>query len=608
MRFRTLLALATMFLATTVRSIAAPVTYSIDPDQSLLSATGTLSGNTPFAQTFGSNITDYFGTISADRTATSIQFTFGSAIDANQQPSRQRPGIDGEDGTAFADYGWVADNMFSETYAAFRDLFFDLSSDSLTVAPNGDFAGDFQIIYAGGGVDWNSGFSWDHREFSGRTLFNQHPTAPSVTVANGIETLTLPVRFSTDFSTVTSFDSTFRLSGILVATRTLDGPPPQWIKDGDGSWGDSANWDGGVPNNPAAFANFLGAITAPRTVTLDGDRIVGRVNFDNANKYTIAPGSGGALTIGSPVNAGQINLNAATHEISARVIFGGDTDVTVPQGGRLILSGGLATQDTLLAITGGGAVEIGGPQSHQDGFLVVDDGTLTLNSDAGAPPTANPPPEVGLVLVVTGAANGQNALAKLNASQHLSDLFVDYQDPGQQGLDLNSTTTNYHALHLYISGDGIPEYFADLINYGKQNAGEGIFDSGLHQNAAIGLKTFTDQFGNEGILIRATQIGDLNLDGCTTIADFIDLASNLNGQGLWQNGDLNGDGRITIADFIDLASSLGACYDGSEAVITPAELEMLNSFAAANGVSVPEPSALVVALFTCVCAVARRRR
>jgi len=55
----------------------------------------------------------------------------------------------------------------------------------------------------------------------------------------------------------------------------------------------------------------LGAITAPRTVTLDGDRSVGRINFDNANKYTIAPGSGGALTIGSPNTAGQINLNAA---------------------------------------------------------------------------------------------------------------------------------------------------------------------------------------------------------------------------------------------------------------------------------------------------------
>jgi hypothetical protein len=594
---RILLSGTAIMFVIVAQSPAASVTYTIDPTQSFLLASGVLAGDVPFTQTFGSNRTTYNGTISADRTATSIQFTFGSAIDAERQPSRQQPDIGGEDGSAVADYGWVASGMFSDVFAAFRDLVFDLSSDPLTVAGNGNFDSGFDIIYSSGSVDANWGFQWTSKDFTGRELFNESSGTPSVVVANGIETLTLPVRFSTVFSTEQSGDSTFRLSGEIVATRTLDGPPPQWIKDGDGSWADSANWDGGVPNTSAAFANFLGAITAPRTVTLDGDRTVGRINFDNANKYTIAPGSGGTLTIASPETVGQINLNAATHEISARLIVAGDTDVTVPQGGTLILSGGLATQDTLLVITGGGAVEIGGPQSHQDGFLLVENGALTLNSDAGAPPTGNPPPEVGLVLIVTASADGQNALAKLNASQHLSDLFVDYQEPGTQALDLNSTASSYHALHLYISGEGIPEYFADEINYGRQNPGEGIFDSGLKQGAAIGLNTFTDQFGNEGIFIRSTQIGDLNLDGCVTISDFIDLASNFNGQGLWAAGDLNGDYMVTISDFIDLASNFGSCYDGSESAISAAELQMLNSFAAGNGAAaVPEPSAVFLVL------------
>src|SRR5215208_903109 len=373
---RILLSGTAIMFVIVAQSPAAPVTYTIDPSQSSLVATGLLAGDFPFTQTFGSNFTTYNGTISADRTDTSIQFTFGSAIDADRQPSRQQPDIGGEDGSAVADYGWVASGMFTDVFAAFRDLVFDLSSDPLTVAGNGNFDSGFDIIYASGAVDANWGFQWTSKDFTGRTIFNASSNTPSVVVANGIETLTLPVRFSTTFSTEQSNDSTFRLSGEIVATRSLGGPPPQWIKDGDGSWGDSLNWDGGVPNSSAAFANFLGVITAPRTVTLDGDRTVGRINFDNANKYTIAPGSGGTLTIGSPTTAGQINLNAATHEISARVIVAGDTDVTVPQGGTLILSGGLATQDTLLAITGGGAVEIGGPQSHQDGFLMVENGTL----------------------------------------------------------------------------------------------------------------------------------------------------------------------------------------------------------------------------------------
>src|SRR5207245_1267657 len=155
--FRTLLIIATIGLLIffSAQSSASPVTYTIDPTQSALLATGSLSGNVPSSQTFGSNRTTYNGTISADRTTTSIQFTFGSFIDADPQPSKQQPDIGGDSGKATADYGWVAPNMFSQTYAAFRDLLFDLSSDPLTVASNGNFDSGFDIIYASGSVDWN---------------------------------------------------------------------------------------------------------------------------------------------------------------------------------------------------------------------------------------------------------------------------------------------------------------------------------------------------------------------------------------------------------------------------------------------------------------------
>src|ERR1041384_8264275 len=136
--FRTLLTIV-IGLLITASSSASSVTYTIDPTQSSLSATGTLSGNIPSSQTFGSNLTTYNGTISADRTATSIQFTFGSFIDADRQPSKQQPDIGGEAGSAAADYGLKAPNTFGTTYAAFRDLVFDLSSDPLTVAANGNF-------------------------------------------------------------------------------------------------------------------------------------------------------------------------------------------------------------------------------------------------------------------------------------------------------------------------------------------------------------------------------------------------------------------------------------------------------------------------------------
>jgi hypothetical protein len=173
-------------------------------------------------------------------------------------------------------------------------------------------------------------------------------------------------------------------------------------------------------------------------------------------------------------------------------------------------------------------------------------------------------------------------------------------------LDLNSTATQFHSVRTYTMEEGVPAYYSDQINYGRQHPGEGIFDSGLHSNAAIGMNISKDQFGNDVVFIRSTQIGDLNLDGCVTISDFIDLASNFNKPGFWFQGDLNGDGQITISDFIDLASNFNKCYDGTEFPIAATEQQMLTDFATANGATlVPEPSAMWL-LFAVVAVLIRR--
>jgi hypothetical protein len=64
-------------------------------------------------------------------------------------------------------------------------------------------------------------------------------------------------------------------------------PPGTWTTDADGSWSVAGNWSSAVPNSPGAQASFLGAITQPRTVTVDATITVGRIDFDNANAYSI---------------------------------------------------------------------------------------------------------------------------------------------------------------------------------------------------------------------------------------------------------------------------------------------------------------------------------
>ncbi|HEV8379535.1 MAG TPA: hypothetical protein VGP99_11845 [Tepidisphaeraceae bacterium] len=99
---------------------------------------------------------------------------------------------------------------------------------------------------------------------------------------------------------------------------------------------------------------------------------------------------------------------------------------------------------------------------------------------------------------------------------------------------------------------------------------------------------------NQGnhILIRPTRIGDLNLDGAVSIADFITLASNFNltGTATWEEGDLNYDRGVTISDFIDLASNFNTSYAGEALPISDADARALADFAAANGV--PEPGVI----------------
>src|SRR6185503_8128331 len=165
--------------------------------------------------------------------------------------------------------------------------------------------------------------------------------------------------------------STGSKSGLNAANMAVGAPvvltlnnvvgPPTWNVDAGGSWNLGSNWNTGTaPNAANASANFLGKITAARTVTLDGSKQVQTMAFDNANKYTIAPGSGGTLTVGNGTT-GTISVTSGTHEISSGLALSGA--VTKDGPGTLILSGA---------------------QSHAAGSsLNLSAGNLNLNSNAG---------------------------------------------------------------------------------------------------------------------------------------------------------------------------------------------------------------------------------
>ena len=354
--------------------------------------------------------------------------------------------------------------------------------------------------------------------------------------------------------------------------------PPQWAVDAGGSWSTASNWTGGIPNSPTAIANFLGKITAPRTVTLDGSKQVQQITFDNANKYTIAPGSGGILTVGNG-SSGSITVANGTHEISAPLAFSG-----------------------AITKSGGGTLIISGTQTHAAGSsLAVTAGQLNLNSNAGSAASGSTAAAAPLSISISGA--GSKVVA--SADQNLANLSLSTADADTQGFDLNTPATAgaFRSIHVYASdlASAKTSLYAAIKN-ANANPGDGIFDSGLaaHAGSKIGLAQVADAHGEQNIFIRPAKVGDLNLDGQVTISDFIDLASNFNSSGkTWQEGDLNYDGAVTISDFIDLASNFGSSYSGASSPINPSDQLSLSNFASSIevdasviGSAVPEPGTL----------------
>jgi len=388
------------------------------------------------------------------------------------------------------------------------------------------------------------------------------------------------------------FESTGSKSGLNAATMavgtpvllTLSGGPPQWNLDANGSWATAGNWIGGSPNGATAVANLLGKITAPRTITLDGDKQVLTLNIDNANKYTIAPGSGGTLRVGNGTT-GTVNVVQGTHEISA----------------PLALSGAVSK-------TGTGTLRISGAQSHTAGSsLNISAGNLVLASNTGTAATGGSAATTNLALTVSGSGS----TVTLGSSADLKDLTISTANAGTQGVDLASPAAAgaFNALRVYSANLAAAKSALNAaVANARTNAGDGIFDSTPHAASAIGVAQIADAHGDSMVEVRATKVGDLNLDGQVSISDFIDLASHFGGVGGWQEGDLNYDGNISISDFIDLASNFGSSYSGEVFPISAADQQTLANFAASIGASVPEPGTMGFVAVGAFGLLARRRR
>jgi autotransporter-associated beta strand protein len=153
--------------------------------------------------------------------------------------------------------------------------------------------------------------------------------------------------------------SAIALAGILLAPAASAGDG-SWSADADGLWSHPANWAGGaVADGAGHSAFFQNPISAPRSVTLDSPRTVGRIVFNSPALRTL---SGSPLTLSGP----SPEIAAASDAWIATTLTG-----------------------TSLRKTGAGTLTLAGPLAYS-GATVVEEGSLRLAFAQldGAPPLA----------------------------------------------------------------------------------------------------------------------------------------------------------------------------------------------------------------------------
>jgi hypothetical protein len=286
-----------------------------------------------------------------------------------------------------------------------------------------------------------------------------------------------------------------RMTGIAPAA-------PQWNLDGSGSWNESANWTGGVPNAIGAPANFLSKITSAATVTLDSAVVVGAMKFDNANSYTIA--GTGSITLDVSAGSATIDVVSGKHKISVPVVVADSAQMT---------------------IAGSSVLTLGN--------------TLTINSGQTVK-------KAGSGLLITGTLDLQGT-AKLDVSD--SKMVVDYSGA--------SPVASIRS--MIVSGRNSGAWNGAGIN-SSAAAANTDYAVGYKDTSVTGTQTFNgESIDASAILVAYTLTGDATLDGLVSSLDFNAFVSGYGkiSGGHWFEGDFNYDNKVNTLDFNMLAGHFG---------------------------------------------------
>ena len=376
------------------------------------------------------------------------------------------------------------------------------------------------------------------------------------------------------------------------SVTTLTMTSNQWMPSVGGSWGAAGSWTAAVPEGVGAHANFLAkptGLTASGTVTLDGNRTVGRVVFDDAASYTIAAGTGGMLMIDDGPAAGPaITVISGQHTIAAPIALVAGATVTTPAGGpvnSLRLTGGVSGAGTLTVAAGSQLVL---SCSVDPGLTAAGTVRFTGNVTSAAVPMvrtvgALSVPAGGIVYTTGGVGRTVLAAAAVSVAGKfdlVSNALV-VADGDVAGV--TAAVGRAFAGGTWAGASGITSSTAAAD-------GSHLAAVGVMLNGGAYATFFGRAVSSTDVLARLTMYGDANLDGRVDLADYTRVdAGFLTRSTGWAVGDFNYDGVVDASDYtlIDNAFNRGVDAGVPAAIVARATRQVA---------AVPEPAGVVVAV------------
>lgn len=166
------------------------------------------------------------------------------------------------------------------------------------------------------------------------------------------------------YTFTTAVDGDYTVFALVVATGTEPANVVTWRGSGENAtWADPANWQG-TRQGAADVATFTGGAGDAKRVLLDGDAVVGKLDYVGTDADYLLTGSG-RLTFADTGYA-SISVAGGEQTIENELTLNGMLSAYVAGGAKLVLDGAISGGG--LAKTGAGELELGSENAFTMGI------------------------------------------------------------------------------------------------------------------------------------------------------------------------------------------------------------------------------------------------